>query len=285
MLAFIGLGIMGKPMARNLLAAGVELILGGRDPRKLAEIGAPVADYRAIGAQCDRVILMVTDGKASKDILFSEGGLAETLRPGSVVCDMSSAAPADSVECYDRLRAIGVSYLDAPVSGGEVGAIAGELAIMAGGDREAFDAFTPYFDILGKSAVYTGPSGSGSIAKLVNQMIVHNTIACLGEAFTFAVRAGADPRVVFEAIRGGFAGSVLLDRKLPAILARDFKPGGPMRIGRKDMENAAAAAANLGVSVPMSQATLDIMRDLGLDNEDHIAIVKYFESLNNAVIQ
>lgn len=285
MLGMIGLGIMGKPMARNLKNAGIELLVGGRHPEALADLGYPVASYREIGASCNHIILMVTDGKASKQVLFSEDGLAQTLRPGSIVCDMSSAAPADSVECYERLRAIGVQYLDAPVSGGEIGAIKGTLAIMAGGDRSAFDAFTPYFDILGSSAVYTGESGLGSIAKLVNQMIVHNTIACLGEAFTFAVRAGADPRVVYEAIRGGFAGSVLLDAKLPAILDRNFKAGGPMRIGRKDMENIAATADALNINIPISRATLEIMRSIGLDEEDHAAIVKHFEHLNQTEIR
>ena len=176
-LGFIGLGIMGRPMAKNLLKAGVELLAADLNKDAVADVvaaGAKEASYTEIGEQCDRIIIMVPSGAISKSILFGEGGVASTVKKGAVVCDMSSVTPVESQECYEDLKKLGVGFVDAPVSGGEPGAVVGSLAIMAGGDQEDFDAMKEYFDILGNSALLIGPSGSGSVTKLANQIIVNN---------------------------------------------------------------------------------------------------------------
>ena len=179
--------------------------------------GAKEATYAEIGEQCGRIIIMVPSGAISKSILFDEDGVASTIKEGTVVCDMSSVTPVESKECYEGLKDKGVGFVDAPVSGGEPGAVAGTLAIMAGGDQEDFDAMKEYFDILGSSALLIGGSGSGSVTKLANQVIVNNTIAVVSEAFVLATKAGADPEKVYHAIRGGLAGSAVLDAKIPMI--------------------------------------------------------------------
>ena len=192
---FIGLGIMGRPMAKNLVKAGVELLVNDDFAKAAVEevvaAGAKEATYAEIGAECERIILMVPSGDISKSILFAENGVASTIKPGAIVCDMSSVTPVESQECYNGLKEKGAGFLDAPVSGGEPGAINATLAIMAGGDKEDFDAFQEYFDILGNSAILIGPSGSGSVTKLANQIIVNNTIAVVSEAFVLAAKAGA----------------------------------------------------------------------------------------------
>ena len=223
-LGFIGLGIMGRPMAKNLLKAGVELLVADLNKDAVADVvaaGAKEASYTEIGEQCDRIIIMVPSGAISKSILFGEGGVASTVKEGAVVCDMSSVTPVESQECYEGLKKLGVGFVDAPVSGGEPGAVAGSLAIMAGGDQEDFDAMKEYFDILGNSALLIGPSGSGSVTKLANQIIVNNNIAVVSEAFVLAAKAGADPEKVYQAIRGGLAGSAVLDAKIPMIIERN----------------------------------------------------------------
>lgn len=288
---FIGLGIMGKPMAKNLLNAGVELLVADLNKEAVAYVvaaGATEATYAAIGSQCERIILMVPSGAISKSILFGEGGVASTVKEGAVVCDMSSVTPEESKECYDKLKARGAGFVDAPVSGGEPGAINGSLAIMAGGDQKDFNAMTHYFDILGSSALLIGESGSGSAAKLANQMIVNNTIAVVSEAFVFAMKAGADPAKVYEAIRGGLAGSAVLDAKLPMIINRDFKPGGTIRINHKDIKNVVNTAHSLDVPIPYTAQLYEILQTLkihGHMEDDHGGIVQYFEKLSDIEVK
>ena len=197
---FIGLGIMGRPMAKNMLKAGVDLLVADLNEEAVADVvaaGAVKADYAEIGEKCERIIIMVPSGAISKSILFDEGGVASTVKAGTVICDMSSVTPVESKECYQALKEKGVGFLDAPVSGGEPGAVAGTLAIMAGGDEKDFEAMKEYFDILGSSALLIGKSGSGSVTKLANQIIVNNTIAVVSEAFVLATKAGADPQKVY----------------------------------------------------------------------------------------
>ena len=288
---FIGLGIMGKPMAKNMLKAGIELLVA--DPNKEAvtdvvSAGATEATYAEIGEQCEKIILMVPSGDISKSILFDEGGVASTIKAGSVVCDMSSVTPVESQECYNGLKEKGVGFLDAPVSGGEPGAIAGTLAIMAGGDQEDFDAFKEIFDILGSSALLIGGSGSGSVTKLANQIIVNNTIAVVSEAFVLATKAGADPQKVYEAIRGGLAGSAVLDAKIPMIVDRNFKPGGPIRINHKDIRNVVNTAHSIDVPIPYTAQLYEILQTLkihGHMNDDHGGIVQYFEMLADVEVK
>lgn len=288
---FIGLGIMGRPMAKNLLKAGVELLVSDLNPEAVQDVvsaGAEEASYAEIGRQCGVVILMVPNGTISQSILFDEGGVASTIESGTVVCDMSSVTPVESRYCYETLKEKGVGFLDAPVSGGEPGAVAGTLAIMVGGDQKDYDVMKPYFDILGASALLTGGPGSGSVTKLANQVIVNNTIAIVSEAFVLAVKAGANPEKVYEAIRGGLAGSAVLDAKMPMILERNFRPGGPIRINHKDIKNVISTAHEIDVPVPYTAQLYEILQTLkvhGHMEDDHCGIVQYFEKLADVEVK
>ena len=290
-LGFIGLGIMGRPMAKNLLKAGEELLVADLNKEAVADVvaaGAVEATYAEIGEQCERIIIMVPSGAISKSILFGEGGVASTVKEGTVVCDMSSVTPVESQECYEALKKQGVGFVDAPVSGGEPGAVAGSLAIMAGGDQADFDAMKKYFDILGNSALLIGPSGSGSVTKLANQIIVNNNIAVVSEAFVLATKAGADPEKVYQAIRGGLAGSAVLDAKVPMIIERNFKPGGPIRINHKDIKNVVNTAHAIDVPIPYTAQLYEILQTLkihGHMGDDHGGIVQYFEKLADVEVK
>ncbi len=290
-IGFIGLGIMGRPMAKNLVAAGKNLMVADLNKEAVADVvaaGATEATYAQIGAECERIIIMVPSGAISKSILFGEDGVASTIKEGTVVADMSSVTPVESQECYEGLKAKGVGFVDAPVSGGEPGAVAGTLAIMAGGDQADFDAFAEIFDILGSTALLIGPSGSGSVTKLANQIIVNNTIAVVSEAFVLATKAGADPVKVYKAIRGGLAGSAVLDAKIPMIVERNFVPGGPIRINHKDIKNVVNTAHSIDVPIPYTSQLYEIMQTLkvhGHMGDDHGGICQYFEKLADVEIK
>ena len=284
-LGFIGLGIMGKPMAKNLLNAGMKLMvsdLNNDAVNELVNMGAEQGTYAEIGAQCDIVITMLPNGQIVQDVLFGPEGVAENLVSGKHVCDMSSVSPEQSRECYRKLKKIGVGFLDAPVSGGETGAIRGTLAIMCGGDASDFETLKPVFGILGSSAERIGDSGSGSVTKLANQVIVNLNIATVSEALVFATKAGVDPMRVYMAIRGGLAGSAVLDAKAPLICSRNFEPGGKIGINRKDIKNALDTAHEIDVPMPFTAQLFEVQQALkvdGLMNEDHAAYVRYFEKL------
>ena len=290
-IGFIGLGIMGKPMAKNLLKAGVELLVCDLNKEAVKEVtaeGAEAGSYAQIGEQCEIIFLILPNGDISKSVLFDENGVASTLTEGKIVCDMSSVTPVESKECFDRLMAQGVGFVDAPVSGGEPGAIGGTLAFMAGGRQEDFDALMPYFEIMGSSAVLIGDSGSGSVTKLANQIIVNNTIAIVSEAFVLATKAGADPVKVYEAIRGGLAGSAVLDAKVPMMVERNFVPGGKISINHKDIKNVVNTAHALDVPIPYSAQLYEILQTLkvhGHMNDDHAGIVQYFEGLADVQVK
>ena len=288
---FIGLGIMGRPMAKNMLKAGVDLLVADLNKEAVADVvaaGAEEASYAEIGERCERIIIMVPSGEITKSILFGEGGVASTVKAGTVICDMSSVTPVESQDCYQALKEKGVGFVDAPVSGGEPGAIAGTLAIMAGGDEKDYDEMKEYFNILGSSALLIGGSGSGSVTKLANQVIVNNTIAVVSEAFVLAAKAGADPQKVYEAIRGGLAGSAVLDAKIPMIVERNFKPGGPIRINHKDIKNVVNTAHSIDVPIPYTAQLYEILQTLkihGHMNDDHGGIVQYFEKLADVEVK
>ena len=287
---FIGLGIMGRPMAKNLVKAGIDLVVTDLSNEAVDDVvaaGAAKGTYAEIGASCDTIFIIVPNGAIVDSILFGEGGVATTIKPGSVVCDMSSVTPVESKACYDKLKEKGVGFVDAPVSGGEPGAISGTLVIMAGGDDNDFNVLKPYFDILGSSALLIGGSGSGSVTKLANQIIVNNTIAVVSEAFVLAVKAGADPQKVYEAIRGGLAGSAVLDTKVPMIMQRNFKPGGPIRINHKDIKNVVNTAHAIDVPIPYTAQLYEILQTLkihGHMDEDHSGIIQYFERLADVMV-
>ncbi len=290
-IGFIGLGIMGKPMAKNLLKAGMELLVCDLNEEAVKEVtmaGAEAGSYAQIGEQCEIIFLILPNGDISKSVLFDENGVASALTPGKIVCDMSSVTPVESKECFDRLMEQGVGFVDAPVSGGEPGAVGGTLAFMAGGRQEDFDALTPYFEIMGSSAVRIGDSGSGSVTKLANQIIVNNTIAIVSEAFVLATKAGADPVKVYEAIRGGLAGSAVLDAKVPMMVERNFVPGGKISINHKDIKNVVNTAHALDVPIPYSAQLYEILQTLkvhGHMNDDHAGIVQYFEALADVQVK
>ena len=282
---FIGLGIMGKPMAKNLLKAGVQLVVNDRNEAAVDELvadGAQKGTYEEIGENCEIVFTILPNGPIVQDVLFGEKGVAQYLKRGCVVCDMSSVTPTESQTCAKKLAEMGIGFVDAPVSGGEPKAIDGTLAFMAGGEEKDFEAVKPYMDIMGSLALLIGPSGSGSITKLTNQVIVNMTIATISESFVLAAKAGADPEKVYQAIRGGLAGSTVLDAKMPMILERNFKPGGKISINHKDIKNVLSTAHDIDCPAPLTAQLFEILQALkvgGHMNDDHCGIVQYFEQL------
>ena len=281
---FIGLGIMGLPMAKNLIRAGVSLVVNDLNQKAMDELvamGAKAGDAQALGA-CDVVFTILPNGAIVQSVLFCEGGVASYLKAGALVVDMSSVTATESQTCGTKLAAQGVGFLDAPVSGGEPKAIDGTLAFMVGGNQADFDKAKPYFDIMGASALLVGPCGSGSVTKLTNQIIVNLTIAAVSEGFVLAAKAGADPVNVFNAIRGGLAGSAVLEAKIPMIVERNFKPGGKISINHKDIKNVLATAHSIDVPLPLTAQLFEIMQALkvgGHMNDDHGGIVQYYEQL------
>ncbi len=282
---FIGLGIMGRPMAANLLQAGCGVLVHDIDPasvEQLRVLGGIPSTVEQLADSCEVVFLILPDGQIVQQVLFGENGLAWRLRPGSIVVDMSSVTPAESIFCAEKLQGKQIRFIDAPVSGGEPKAIDGTLAIMAGGDERDFQRVLPFLEIMGGSAVLVGAHGSGSVAKLTNQAIVNLTIAAVSEAFVLAEKAGADVAAVYQAIRGGLAGSAVLDAKLPLIMERNFQPGGKISINLKDIKNVMKTAHDIDAPMPFSGQLLEVMQSLkvagGMD-EDHGSIVKYFERL------
>lgn len=282
---FIGLGIMGKPMTMNLLKGGCSVMVSDLNKEAVdacVKAGAEEGSYAEIGKECDVVITMLPNGDIVQSVLFGKDGVASTLTAGKLVCDMSSVTATQSKTCYEKLKKLGVGFVDAPVSGGEPGAIAGTLAIMCGGDEADFNAMKPYFDILGSSALLVGPSGSGSVTKLANQVIVNLNICAVSEALVLATKAGADPMKVYQAIRGGLAGSAVLDAKAPMMCARNFKPGGKISINHKDIKNVLATAHEIDVPMPFTAQLFEVQQTLkahGHMNDDHSGYVQYFEKL------
>lgn len=290
-IGFIGLGIMGKPMAHNLLNAGCSVMvcdLNQEAVDELKEAGAETGTYKEIGEKCDVIITILPNGAIVQSVLFGEGGVAEGLTAGKVVCDMSSVTQTESKVCADRLKEVGVGFVDAPVSGGEPGAIKGTLAIMCGGEQKDYERMLPYFEILGSSSLLIGPSGSGSITKLANQIIVNLNICAVSEALVLATKAGADPMKVYQAIRGGLAGSAVLDAKAPMICARNFVPGGKISINHKDIKNVLDTAHSLDVPVPFTAQLFEVQQALkahGHMNDDHGGYVQYFEELAGIIVE
>ena len=282
---FIGLGIMGKPMAKHLRAHGVELYVNDLQASAVQELtaeGAVAASPAEIGRTCQIVFLILPNGPIVQQVLFGPEGVAEYLAPGSIVCDMSSVTPGESQTCAQALEKRGVRFLDAPVSGGEPGAQEATLAFMVGGEEADFRQIRPYLDYVGSSAVRIGPVGAGSTTKLANQIIVNLTIAAVSEGMVLATKAGADPQKVYEAIRGGLAGSAVLDAKVPKMLRRDFRPGGKISINHKDIKNVLAAAHTVDVPLPLTAVLFEILQALKVDghmDDDHGGIVQFYEHL------
>ena len=284
-IGFIGLGIMGAPMASNLCKAGYPPAVYDLNPtavQRLTAQGSRELPPSAMGAECDVLFTILPKGSVVDSVLFGPDGAAADLRPGSLVVDMSSVTPEESRSFSTRLKDRGVGFLDAPVSGGEPKAIDGTLAFMVGGSQDDFQRAWPYFQAMGASALLVGPCGCGSTAKLANQIIVNLTIAAVSEALVLATKAGADPEKVYQAIRGGLAGSTVLDVKAPMMLARNFVPGGKISINLKDIKNVMSSAHAMDVPLPLTAQLLEIMQSLkvgGHLDDDHAGIVQYFERL------
>ncbi|WP_414148177.1 2-hydroxy-3-oxopropionate reductase [Erwinia sp. BNK-24-b] len=291
-IGFIGLGIMGKPMSKNLIKAGYTLVVRDHNAENVAEVvalGATSADSaKAIAEQSDVIITMLPNSPHVKEALLGEGGVIEGAKAGTVVIDMSSIAPLASREIHEALAKKGVALLDAPVSGGEPKAIDGTLSVMVGGDKELFDQCYDIMKAMAGSVVHTGDIGAGNVTKLANQVIVALNIAAMSEALTLATKAGVDPELVFQAIRGGLAGSTVLDAKAPMVLGRNFKPGFRIDLHIKDLANALDTSHDVGAQLPLTATVMEMMQALradGLGTADHSALACYYEKLAKVEIK
>ena len=287
-IGFIGLGIMGKPMAKNLLKAGYELIVLDTNlevVEELVALGADSAKNAAeLAGKTKIVITMLPNSPHVKAVVLGEGGLIEGASPGSVLIDMSSIAPLASKEIAEALAAKGIGMLDAPVSGGEPKAINGTIAVMVGGKKEVFDAHYDLLMAMAASVVYVGDIGAGNIAKLCNQVVVAINIAAVSEAMVLAKKAGVSPDLVYQAIRGGLAGSTVMDAKAPMMMDRNFNPGFRIDLHVKDMNNVMDTAHSVGVPLPLASLVMEIMQAIKQDGcgvEDHSSIVKFYEKMAN----
>jgi len=282
-LGFIGLGIMGTPMARHLVDAGHRLFVHTRSAVRpeITETSAVVcASPKAVAEQAEIVFLMLPDTPDVEQVLFGAGGVIEGLRAGQVVVDMSSISPIATKDFAARIEALGGHYLDAPVSGGEVGAKAASLTIMVGGSAEAFARVQPLFALMGKNITHVGNSGDGQTTKVANQIIVALTIAAVGEAMTFARKAGADPAKVRQALMGGFASSRILEVHGERMINRTFAPGFRIRLHQKDLGLALAGARSMGVALPQTASAAQLMQVCaahGMEELDHSALVRALE--------
>jgi len=282
---FVGLGIMGKPMAAHLLRGGHRLFLHSRSgvPKELVEAGgAACGGGREVAQRAEVIITMLPDTPDVERVLFGAGGVAEGLSPGKVVVDMSSISPIETKRFAGRVRGLGCDYLDAPVSGGEVGARNAALTIMVGGTEAAFARVKPLFDLMGKNITLVGGHGDGQTCKVANQIIVALTIEAVAEALVFASKAGADPARVRQALLGGFAASRVLEVHGERMLKRTFDPGFRIELHQKDLGLALSGARALGVSLPntaMAQELLNACTAAGEGRRDHSALVKALERL------
>src|SRR6202045_4398220 len=286
-IGFVGLGIMGHPMALNLIKGGHELFVYGkrRLPADVREAGATVCDtLKAIAEQAEIVILMVPDTPDVKSVLFDPGGIAEGLSAGKIVIDMSSISPIETKLFAAEINKKGCDYLDAPVSGGEVGAKAASLTIMVGGPERAFARVKPLFELMGKNITLVGGNGDGQTTKVANQIIVALTIEAVGEALLFASKAGADPALVRQALMGGFASSRILEVHGERMVKRNFDPGFRIELHQKDLNLALSSARKIGVSLPNTATCQELFNACvahGGKAWDHSGMVRALENMAN----
>ena len=287
-IGFIGLGIMGKPMAKNLLKAGHELYVNDHNAEAVAEVveagATAVANGKEAAEKADLVITMLPNSPHVKAVALGEGGIIEGAREGLIYVDMSSIAPLASREGAAGLEKAGVRMLDAPVSGGEPKAIDGTMSVMVGGEEELFNEVKDVLGVMAGDVTYVGPIGAGNIAKLANQAIVAINIAACAEAFTMAQKAGVDPEAVYRAIRGGLAGSTVMDAKVPMMLARNFKPGFRINLHIKDLNNVMDTGHGVNSALPLTSQVREMMSVLEGDDhagEDHSSLVRFYEKLAN----
>ena len=284
-IGFIGMGIMGTPMACNLVRAGYNVMVSNRTMSKcdpVVALGAKAGTYREVAESCDVVITMLPNSPQVKAVMLGDNGIAAHMKSGSVFIDMTSVNPIASKELGEALAAYGIEMLDAPVSGGEPKAIDGTLSIMVGGKQEVFDAYKEMLGAMGTSVVRCGEIGAGNTTKLANQIIVACNIQALAEALTLAQKAGVDPQLVFQAIRGGLAGSTVMDAKAPMMIGGNDTPGFKIDLHIKDLNNALDCAHTVGSPVPMTASVQEIMQWLHNHEggqKDYSAIAQYYEYL------
>jgi 2-hydroxy-3-oxopropionate reductase len=286
-IGFIGLGIMGQPMALNLIKGGHRLMLSSRSgvPKELVEAGGTACPTAADVARSSEVVItMVPDTPDVQQVLFGEAGVAEGLTPGKTVVDMSSISPIQTKVFAERIGALGCDYLDAPVSGGQIGARNAALTIMVGGTEETFARVKPIFELMGKNITLVGKNGDGQTCKVANQIIVALNIEAVAEALVFASKAGADPSKVRQALLGGFAASRVLEVHGERMIKRTFDPGFRVELHQKDLNLALSGARALGVALPNTATAQELLNScsaLGGSKSDHSAMVRALERLAN----
>ncbi|WP_332823468.1 2-hydroxy-3-oxopropionate reductase [Stutzerimonas kunmingensis] len=291
-IGFIGTGIMGKPMASNLQNAGHQIFLSehhDKAPADLVQAGAiALATPQEVAQEAEFIIVMVPDTPQVEDVLFRDQGIAAGVGPGKVVIDMSSISPSATKQFAEKIKASGAEYLDAPVSGGEVGAKAGSLSIMVGGSEAAFERALPLFQAMGKNITRVGENGDGQTAKVANQIIVALNIQAVGEALLFAAKYGADPAKVRDALMGGFAGSKILEVHGERMIKGTFDPGFRISLHQKDLNLALAGARELGLNLPNTanaQQVFSTCAAIGGSGWDHSALIKGLEHMANFSIR
>ena len=291
-IGLVGLGVMGKPMAKNILKNGFSLTvfdIKSEPVLELVALGAKAAETpAALAASCDIIITMLPNSPHVESVVCGPNGILETIRPGSVYIDMSSVSPVVSKKLYGIMAEKGVEMLDAPVSGGEPKAIDGTMSIMVGGKQEVFDSVMDVFQAMGEAITLVGEIGSGNTCKLANQIMVALHLSAVAEAMVFAEKAGVDPEKVYKAIRGGLAGSTVLDAKMDRILDRNFKPGGPIWMHTKDLLNVRDAALAIDAPIPLTTQVLEAFKACKCDGhvgDDHCGVIQYWEKLANVTVK
>lgn len=291
-IGFIGLGIMGKPMCKNLLKAGHECTIYDiveEAAREAVGAGAVKCESAAQAASGRKlVITMLPNSPQVKQVVLGENGIADAMDEGCIFVDMSSIAPLASKEIGAALAGRNIEMLDAPVSGGEPKAVDGTLSIMVGGKKEVYDKVKEVLLCMGSSAVYCGELGAGNTTKLANQIVVALNIAACAEAFTLSKKAGVDPELVFDAIRGGLAGSTVMDAKVPMMLDGNDIPGFKIDLHIKDLKNALETGHGVGMGLPLTAQVMEMMQQLAADGfggKDHSALVKYYEKMTGESIR
>jgi 2-hydroxy-3-oxopropionate reductase len=282
---FIGLGIMGRPMAKNLMEAGYELVVHNRSPEKAEELAkegnaTAAASPGQVAQACDIVITMLPDSPDVEAVVAGEGGVLEGIRDGAMLVDMSTISPVVTRELSEKVREKGASMLDAPVSGGDVGAIEGALSIMVGGSEEDFERARPLFDVMGKAATHVGPIGAGQVVKACNQIVVALTIEAVSEALVLGSKGGVAPEKLVEALSGGLAGSAVMEAKKEKFFSHDFEPGFRIELHHKDLGIALAAGREYGVALPATAIVdqmLEALKAKGRGDRDHSALLTLLE--------
>ncbi len=284
---FVGLGIMGKPMARNLMKAGYELTVNNRSRGPVDELAAEGAraasSPRDVSESSDVIVTMLPDSPQVREVVSGEGGVLEGIRQGSLLVDMSTISPVVTEELAGQVKEKGAGMLDAPVSGGDVGAIEGTLSIMVGGEEGDFERARPLFEVMGKTVTHVGPAGAGQVTKAANQIVVALTIEAVSEALVLGSKGGVSPEKILDVLGGGLAGNKVMEVKREKFLSHTFDPGFRSELHHKDLGIALAAGREYGVALPVTALVdqmLLTMRKKGWGGEDHSALLRVIEDLS-----